>query len=240
MRFSDVLEDLEKMIGKRLESIRKGSEIILDRIDPDGGSLQLTTNTGAQKSRPLRELEAIWAELCSKAPVHVDTVLGGSGSSRNQPETIMANLPYIEWLRVDGKKHLFLCDEKTHIMGTVKQMDSLDAENLKLQLKKQQDAKSKEAFSQIIVVSDDLRPHATLLEHCSGKPGKALQQGAYEFYTNHQRILLLSIDVAPDCLSSGTYPVIQQPKPAVDVVEFRLFGQAYSLYQNKGVTFLFC
>jgi len=62
--------------------------------------------------------------------VHVDEVLHGSGTSRNQPETILANLPYVEWLKLDNKKHIAFVGKNTHLYGTLKQMDSIPASNL--------------------------------------------------------------------------------------------------------------
>lgn len=76
----------------------------------------------------------IWDQLCSKPAVHVDAVLGGSGSSRNQPETILANLPYIEWLRINNKKHIVFVGEATHDFGTLRQMDPIQAEQIRRRL----------------------------------------------------------------------------------------------------------
>lgn len=63
----------------------------------------------------------------SEPAVRVEEVLNGSGSSRNQPETIFANLPYIEWLKINNKKHISLVDKETHPYGTLKQMKNVDA-----------------------------------------------------------------------------------------------------------------
>ena len=57
-------------------------------------------------NRPLLELERIWCELQRSPTVHVDKVLNGSGSSRKQLETILANSPYIEWAKILNKEHL--------------------------------------------------------------------------------------------------------------------------------------
>lgn len=61
--------------------------------------------------------------MCSLPAAHVDSVLGGSGSSRSQPETILANLPYVEWLTVAGKKNIAYVGDDTHEKGTLHKMD---------------------------------------------------------------------------------------------------------------------
>ena len=82
--------------------IRPGSNITIIDIDDEHNNIILRTSQGAMKSRPIGELDRIWTELNRTPAVHVDEVLNGSGSSRNQPETILANLPYIEWLQLKG------------------------------------------------------------------------------------------------------------------------------------------
>ena len=240
MTFENVIKDLQKIIGIKLESINTGHDITIESIDVDDGSIILRTHVGKRKSRPLRELEDIWSELCLEKPVHVDTALRGSGSSRNQPETILANLPYVEWLLIQNKKHLFYCVEETHAVGTLKQMDPIAIDNLKRKLQKVRDNKLKENLSQIIVVSEDLSVHASLFEHCSGATGIAVQQGVYEFITKQQRILLLSQSAAPEILKPGTYPVIFHSNPNGNAIQFDLFGHKYSLYQDLSVSLLFC
>lgn len=240
MRFSEVLRDLEKMVGMRLQSIQRGSEITLLKIDEENGTLHLETSVRAAKTRPLSELEKIWAALSSNDPVHVDSVLGGSGSSRNQPETILANLPYVEWLRLMGKKHLVLNKERTHPWGTLKQMDPLAAEQLKQRMAKDAETCARHRLSQIIVVSGSLREHASVFEHCSGSPGKAVQQGVYEFFTDRQHILLVSQDIVPDALEPGTYPIMNHKSPKANAPRINLLGKGYSLYQQGGASILFC
>ena len=123
MTFNDVKKDIVKLIGLDLESVRPGAGIRILNVDEEQGNLQLETVSGQVRSRPLLELERIWNELQKSPAVHVDKVLNGSGTSRNQPETILANLPYIEWAKIHNKKHLIFVKEKTHPYGTLRQMD---------------------------------------------------------------------------------------------------------------------
>ena len=120
MSFDDVLKDIEGLIGLRLESIRPGAEIVVREVSSDEGRIELETAKGDVKSRPISELRRIWEALSNGTPVHIERVLGGSGSSRNQPETIFANLPYIEWMRHNGKKHIVNVGRNSHPPGTLK------------------------------------------------------------------------------------------------------------------------
>ena len=122
--FDDVIRDInDSLLGKMLQSISgRATPFKIVEINDEKRNLYIDMN-GKQKSRPFDELERIWQEMRSKPAVHVESFLGGSGSSRNQPETILANLPYVEWLLIEGKKHIAYVDEYTHEPGTIRQMD---------------------------------------------------------------------------------------------------------------------
>ena len=72
-------------------------------------------------------MEKVWKELYYKPAANVEIVFGGSGSSRNQVETIFASLPYVEWLYIHGKKSISYIGKDTHDYGTLKQMDQESA-----------------------------------------------------------------------------------------------------------------
>ena len=104
--FQEMLVDLEELRGMPLSSISgQATPFQIEEIDRENDRILLNVN-GTSKSRPLEELRKIWEVMCSMPAAHVDSVLGGSGSSRSQPETILANLPYVEWLTVVGKKNI--------------------------------------------------------------------------------------------------------------------------------------
>lgn len=120
--FTEVLADLENLRGKELHSISgQAAPFVIEDIDSENGRINLSVQ-GKHKSRPLQELQNIWAELMKRPAVHVESFLSGSGSSRNQPETILANLPYVEWLNVDGKKNIAVVDAEAHEYGTLQKM----------------------------------------------------------------------------------------------------------------------
>ena len=126
--FIEMLSDLETLKGLPLSSISgQAVPFSIEEIDRESGRIVLNVN-GGKKSRPLEELRKIWEVMCSQPAAHVDSVLSGSGSSRNQPETILANLPYVEWVLIGGKKNIAYVGESTHQKGSLKQMPSERAE----------------------------------------------------------------------------------------------------------------
>lgn len=130
MKFGDVLIDIQRLEGVRLESIKRGSGLIITAVDLNEKRISLKNKNGAESSRPFDELEEIWQALNNAPAIHVDSVLRGSGTSRNQPETIYANLPYVEWLKVEGKKHIALVQERSHEYGTTREMDQVRRQEL--------------------------------------------------------------------------------------------------------------
>lgn len=132
--FEDVIHDIgEHLVNIPLQSISgKSTPFCITALDDDRRSYLLRLEGSEKvKSRPYDELERIWQEMTSKPAVHVESFLGGSGSMRSQPETVLANLPYVEWLTIGGKKHIAYIDEDTHEYGTLKQMDITRTEDYK-------------------------------------------------------------------------------------------------------------
>ncbi len=201
MTFYDVIEDIKKLIGLDLQSIRPGANIRILEVDEDRSCLILQTSAGATRSRPLGELQLIWNEMNRLPAVHVDEVLHGSGTSRNQPETILANLPYVEWLKLDNKKHIAFVGKNTHPYGTLKQMDSIAASNLKQSGKKNSVTKSK-----VIIVTSDLADTISSLQRVLPGAVTAISQGAYSFEsTNLKATVVASASIS---VSPGTYPIL--------------------------------
>lgn len=131
--FSQLLKDIEQLKGKRLKSIKSGSDLVIDYVDYDNENVvvHVADNPGRQNSRPFREFETIWndmAQACltNNPWVSVETALGGSGSSRNQPETIIANLPYVVWSRPNNRKCIAYVGRTVHSPGENKEADNSD------------------------------------------------------------------------------------------------------------------
>ncbi|MEZ9525860.1 hypothetical protein [Enterovibrio norvegicus] len=234
MTFDDVIGQVESMVGLELKSIRPGADITITKVDTESKRICLKTSKGKDRSRPFSELQRIWEALCENGFAHVDSVLNGSGSSRNQPETIIACLPQIEWFYLDGKKHLVIMPDNTHSLGQLRKMDVVAAEELKKKLEQaERNVENQEqAKIQTVVVSQDIATHSGILKRQSGVSPCLLEQGVYEFVLAGSKALLVSDGVAPENLAVGTYvvlsgsPVINAPYKVVRIMEQRYFLQS--------------
>ena len=202
MTFNDVLNDIKKLIGLRLSSIRPGAEITILTVDEEQDNLILLTASGTQRSRPLRELRTIWELMMLKSAVHVDEALHGSGTSRNQPETILANLPYVEWLKVNGKKNLAYVGNPSHPFGTLKEMDVFRAETL---ISKLHNQSSDKAPKGLIVTKNIVDLISSMARRCPGTT-KTIQNGLYSFITANDSFLIGNDAIGLPC---GTYLIIR-------------------------------
>jgi len=126
MRFKDVLSDMEKLIGKELKSINpKTPSIYVSIVDRNLEKYFVANSPDSKGSaRSFRELEDIWDELTIKGFSNVDQALYGGGSSRNQPETVFAHLPYIQHFKYKNRKHLLLRNQPVHEQGMLSELQS--------------------------------------------------------------------------------------------------------------------
>lgn len=222
MNFLDVLSDIERLKDRKISSIRRGAEITVKDIDRINDRLVLITGAGKKKSRPLSEIRMLWERLCSSAALHVDSALSGSGSSRNQPETILANLPYIEWLNYDGKKHITIVGRETHVLGTLRQMDDVEAEKVKKRLREGIETTD---LSTIIVVASDVRQAAANLENANGLKVESIEPGVYKQDHSRSRIFIIAQNSVPSLINPGTYVVIKGTSVPQNSSPIRLGGQ---------------
>ena len=122
--FRDVLTDIEEnLIGKELSSISGSAALFsISEIDYDNSNVVLSVQ-GKRRTWTFERLEKVWNEMYYRPAANVEIVFGGSGSSRNQVETIYASMAYVEWLYVNSKKCVAYVGEQTHEYGTLKHMD---------------------------------------------------------------------------------------------------------------------
>lgn len=199
MNFSDLLFDLKKLEGMNLSSIRPGAEIIIEKVDDVLGKVIIKTVSGKLHSRSISEFQKIWDSLMSFPAIHVDEVLHGSGSSRNQPETIFANLPYIEWLKVNNKKHISYVGVQSHPYGTIKKMDSISADKIS----------EKGSFYQAndtlasIVSTRNISQVTTAFSKFCGKNPLALTSGTYSYNLTSGKVIFIDSDIME--VPIGTY-----------------------------------
>lgn len=233
MTFDDILNDIEKLIGLELESIKKGANIILTEVDRKKERIGLITSQGKNKTRPFKELHKIWDELCSSPAAHVESVLAGSGSSRNQPETIMANLPYIEWFFVEGKKHLVLMKEPTHDYGTLLKMDEIKAVEIKDKL-----INLDNTACEVVIITEDIRSTAITYEKIIGLPLNPLSPGVYEQYKDKVRFIFVSKSILNENVEAGTYVVIAGNSIPGTGYSVTIDEREYSIISDPGLKVL--
>ena len=232
MTFEDVKNDIVKLVGLNLESVRPGAGILILSVDLKQGNLQLQTVAGLVRSRPINELERIWNELQRSPAVHVDQVLNGSGTSRNQPETILANLPYIEWAKIHNKKHLVYVGESTHAYGTLKKMNATAAAKISAQI---DDFQGKEEIS-LVVVTNDIKASIDFFQGmCSGVV-TAKEQGVYLLETN--TCLIAFVTPSQSGLEVGTYPIVEANNTVYKINCARILGEELVPVQSREINLL--
>lgn len=236
MRISRVLSDLQKMVGMTVRSIKPGAEITLRNVDLDNNRLEVLTKIGRVKSRKLDEIRKIWLELCRRPAVHVDAVLEGSGTSRNQPETLIANLPYVEWLSINRKKHIAFVRKETHELGTLKRMDAVLAEETRQKLHSAHEPPIAQAG--VLLVVKDVRAAAELLEDMMGELPEATCQGAYHLDCFGMSIRLVTTEVVNNRIRVGTYAIVPGTHPGKPKITLNIAGLRFCVVETGEVPIL--
>jgi hypothetical protein len=118
MDWEHVYPRLQKLTGRQLSSISGKADIKLLEISPDHYIVE--TSRGI-KPRRTDELRKVVSAMSLNKPVHVDSVLLGSGGSRSHPETVIASLPDVEYLFIANKKHIVWIGKDSHELGTLKE-----------------------------------------------------------------------------------------------------------------------
>ncbi len=214
MTFDDVINDITKLIGLELQSIRPGAAITILEIDKEKNCLILKTSQGQTRSRPLSELQLIWNELIKTPAVHVEGVLHGSGTSRNQPETIFANLPYIEWLKINNKKHIAFVGKSSHPFGTLRQMNPLEAASITQNSENGFDSSK----TNLVIVTNDILNTMSILRMVFPGTISTIEKGVYTFECPVFEMLILNSSKVN--LNPGCYPVIPKTQTtATEIIE---------------------
>jgi len=123
LNYEQVLNDIENLLlGKELQPINPNTTpLCITALDRENGKYRIFSNS-EYKTRSLAELESIYSHISLKGFCNVEQVLYGSSSSRNQPETIFANLPYIQHFKYKNKKHLLLRSYNVHEAATLSEV----------------------------------------------------------------------------------------------------------------------
>jgi len=225
---SELAELLANLEGRHLPSIRAGCDLEFLRVDARAGQVHILDSAGKPRTRSMRELQTLWTALQTREVVHVDSALKGSGSSRNQPETILANLPMVEWLVIGRRKYLALADRECHSYGTIRRMDDMAAAERVLP-----DARP---ISEVIVVSE-ITSVAQVLARAFGEP-EPVTQGVYKYTGESRSVLLAREDCASD-LSRGAYAVMGGPAAVSETRGVRVGPYRFRAREADDVTFLY-
>ena len=102
---------------------------------------------------------------------------------------------------MDNKKHISFVGKNTHPFGTLKQMDSIAASNMKHSEKKSGSVKNN-----AVIVSTDIAETITLLNSILPGTVTAISQSVYLFESTNFEATVLSASSVQ--LSPGTYPIL--------------------------------
>lgn len=225
MDFSDIINDLKKLEGMQLNSIRPGAEITIASVDLEQKKVQVRSASGKIQSRPFFEFQRIWEALLSSPAIRVEEVLNGSGSSRNQPETIFANLPYIQWLKLGNKKHIAYVGKPTHAFGTLQQMDSMQvAEFTKTEI-----ISNKEML--VLVSTNDIVHTACTIESFVGKMDFITREGHYVY--NHSNRSIVLVDSEKSRIACGTYVELARIPFGSENCQITIEGEPWDVIQDQ-------
>jgi len=118
----EIIPLLEQYQGTTLRSISGQADIRIDYVNNE--NIGITCSDGTTFTEPHSRTITVLNHLLDNGCTHVDAALKNSGTRRNIPETLLANLPFIEHGKIDNRKHLFLCEVDTHLLGTLEQRGS--------------------------------------------------------------------------------------------------------------------
>nr|WP_320126707.1 DUF262 domain-containing protein [uncultured Shewanella sp.] len=133
MTFETLLDDIEQLIHLPLKAITATTAgITLLSIDRESGKYVVKSEDSKRElKRNIRELEAIYASLIKDGYCNVEQALQGSFTSRHQPETIFANLPYIQYFKFERRKHLVLREGSYHPLGETQELPAKEQRQIR-------------------------------------------------------------------------------------------------------------
>ena len=190
MDWQQTYQRLQSMVGLKLRSISGKTDITPTEVRADTVTIR---GQAGLKSRPTDELKRIVAKMDLGQPIHVDSILFGSGSSRNQPETILANMPDVEWLNLNGRKHIVWMGKKSHEIGTLKEIGEFEATQIRARFRGRGPLTGRHGTTVIVRARELARPSqllGSILQGISPNPIPGTQ--AYRLPHNNDEIILLA------------------------------------------------
>ncbi len=221
MRFDEVLKDIAKLVGKKLLCISSHAmplEVV--NMNWESKRVLVRASNGTETSRSFQELEKVWSALQVISAVHVESdALHGGGTMRNQPETIFANLPYIEYVSIERKKRLVWVAKETHALGTLRKMDPIQAQEIIIKIKKQSLIEDPPA---VVYVTNNMKKDIDNIIELTGITPDPIpgQQGLYRMYKMGSRAILVNRTVLPE----GIYLVFKCNHGIGDRIDLEIDG----------------
>lgn len=121
MKWDEIRKRLPQLVGKKLQSISGKADIAVVSVDERYIAIRGTNAARRGNQRlPLTKLQELAKAMKLNKPIHVETFVHGSGTTRQRSETILANMPDVEWTRIEHRKHIVWVGKKTHRIGTLK------------------------------------------------------------------------------------------------------------------------
>jgi hypothetical protein len=187
---------LRQMVGIKLQSISGKTDITITDVNAD---IITVRGQSGSKTRPTDELRRIVAKMDLGQPIHVDSVLFGSGSSRNQPETILANMPDVEWLNLNGRKHIVWVGKQTHEVGKLKEMGEFQATEIRTRFRGRGPLTGRETTI-LLVRAKEARKASELITAALQAPAPEAIPGTSGYRVSHDSLEIILI-VDPDAVA---------------------------------------
>ena len=232
MNLDQLLGEIERLRGLVLKPLGRARTVRV--VEVDRVEERVIIEVGEERARSSRtfgEFEKLLSALNTTPAIHVDSILSGSGSSRNQPETILANLPSIEVLYVAGRKHLARVNESRRSYGTVEEMDPIRAQEVAAKLA----ASGLRARVSVLIVSDDLVRIAKRLSIVTSSQTKMLSDQVAAVGEGVDRMWIARPSIG---LPAGVYPMLEKGAAPSSAPTVTLGFSEYSLVVIDGVTVL--
>ncbi len=112
-----VIPLLKNLVGHHLESISGKTNLRLVSIDTNGYEVRCAD--GELLNENHNRAKIVFDDLVANGTTHVEAALQNSGTRRNVPETLLANLPFINHTKILGRKNLVMKSTNTHALGTL-------------------------------------------------------------------------------------------------------------------------
>ncbi|MGR5460208.1 hypothetical protein [Vibrio sp. PNB22_1_1] len=113
-----IIPYMKGYVGLTLKSLSGRSDISISAVDELG--ITMTCSDGQTFFESHRRPKIAFRKLLDEQVIHVDAALENSGTRRNVPETLIANLPFVEYGKINNRQHLFFRDTHSHPLGTIK------------------------------------------------------------------------------------------------------------------------